>query len=94
MEALKIILLAILILCAICVNLTGNLMRAVIIYLSFSSVMSVIWILLMAPDLAITEAAVGAGVSGILFLLTIRKINETDSGDDVLEGREDTEESE
>ena len=94
MEALKIILLVILILCAICVNLTGNLLRAVIIYLSFSSVMCVVWILLMAPDLAITEAAVGAGVSGILFLLTIRKINETDSGDDVLEGREDTEESE
>ena len=27
-----------------------------------------------SPDLAITEAAVGAGISGILFLMTLKKI--------------------
>ncbi|MEI3103618.1 MAG: hydrogenase subunit MbhD domain-containing protein [Oscillospiraceae bacterium] len=27
------------------------------------------------PDLAITEAAVGAGITGILFFLTLRRIN-------------------
>ena len=31
-----------------------------------------------SPDLAITEAAVGAGVSGILFLVTLRKIKRED----------------
>ena len=36
--------------------------------------MSVIWILLRSPDLAITEAAVGAGVTSVLFFLALRKI--------------------
>ena len=36
---------------------------------------SVIWALLQSPDLAITEAAVGAGVTGILFLTTLKKIH-------------------
>ena len=80
--------LVLLIICAICVNLTGNLLRAAIIFFSYSLLMCVMWILLESPDLAITEAAVGAGVSSMLFLLTIKKINETDAGDRILEGQE------
>jgi uncharacterized MnhB-related membrane protein len=36
--------------------------------------MSIIWILLESPDLAITEAAVGAGITSILFFVTLKKI--------------------
>ena len=36
--------------------------------------------LLQAPDLAITEAAVGAGVTGVLFYLTLRRVGETKKG--------------
>ena len=43
--------------------------------MSYSLVMSVIWALLQSPDLAITEAAVGAGVSGILFFITLKRIH-------------------
>lgn len=35
----------------------------------FSLVMSIIWLILESPDLAITEAAVGAGVTSILFFV-------------------------
>lgn len=42
--------------------------------MSYSLVMSIIWFLLESPDLAITEAAVGAGVSSILFFVTLRKL--------------------
>ena len=83
---LEVILLILLIGCAICVNLTGNLLRAVVIFMSYSSIMCIVWILLESPDLAITEAAVGAGVSGMLFLLTLRKIDAEDAGDSYLEG--------
>ncbi|MBO5856851.1 MAG: DUF4040 domain-containing protein [Clostridia bacterium] len=38
-------------------------------------IMSIVWLLLRAPDLAITEAAVGAGVDGVLFFLTLRKLH-------------------
>ena len=91
MELLKIILLLLLIVCAICVNLTGNILRAVVIFMSYSSIMCVVWVLLQSPDLAITEAAVGAGVTSMLFLLTLKKINEIDANDDVLVSDEDIE---
>ena len=35
----------------------------------------VIWILLESPDLAITEAAVGAGVTSLLFFMTLKKVH-------------------
>ncbi len=50
------ILLILLIVCAIAVNLTKDLLRAVIIFMSYSSIMCLIWILMESPDLAITDA--------------------------------------
>ena len=80
-EILKITLLIILIGCAIAVNLTPSLLQAVVIFMSYSSVMCILWILMESPDLAITEAAVGAGVSGILFLVTLKKFRREDSAE-------------
>ena len=37
--------------------------------------MSVIWLVLHAPDLSIMEAAVGVGVNAVLFFLTLRRLN-------------------
>ena len=69
----RILLLAGLVICAVATALVR--MRAVIIYMAYSIIMSVVWLLLESPDLAITEAAVGAGITGILFFLTLRRIN-------------------
>lgn len=68
------ILLAFLIVCAISVSFTKNLLNSILIYMSYSLVMSVIWVLLESPDLAITEAAVGAGITTLLFFATLKKI--------------------
>ena len=38
--------------------------------------MSIIWVLLESPDLAGTEAAVGAGVTTILFFVTLKKVGQ------------------
>ena len=75
----RVILLILLIICAIAVNLTRDLLQAVIIFMSYSSIMCILWILMESPDLAITEAAVGAGVSGILFLMTLKKVRQEDA---------------
>ncbi len=75
MELFFDLLLVFLLICAIAVSLSRNLLNSIIIYMSFSLVMSVIWILLESPDLAITEAAVGAGVTSILFIITLKKIH-------------------
>lgn len=74
MEALNVILLLFIIVCAVAVAVTKNLLSAVIIFMAQGLVLSVVWILLRSPDLAITEAAVGAGISSILMFAALKKI--------------------
>lgn len=80
------ILLGFLVVCAVAASLSKNLLNTILIYMSYSLIMSVIWILLESPDLAITEAAVGAGVTTVLFLVTLKKIHAILKKDD---GKED-----
>ena len=49
-------------------NLTNALIYALLIALA------VIWLILESPDLAVTEAAVGTGVTGVLFFFAFRRI--------------------
>ena len=83
MEYFEVLLLAGLIVTSIAAVFQKKLLNMVLVNTGFSLIMSVLWMLLRAPDLAITEAAVGAGVSGVLFLLTLKKIHALrDSGTD------------
>lgn len=75
MKVFEFILLGFLIVCAISVSFSKNLLNSILIFMSYSLVMSIIWILLESPDLAITEAAVGAGVTSLLFFTTLKKIH-------------------
>ena len=50
--------------------------------MSYSLIASVIWLLLRSPDLAITEAAVGAGVTGVLFYITLKNVNKLKEEDE------------
>ncbi len=68
-------LLGFLILCAISASVTKKLLASIVIFMSYSLIMSIIWVLLESPDLAITEAAVGAGVTSLLFFTTLKKIH-------------------
>ena len=76
MEALSVLLLVFILACAVAVSLTKDLLTSIIIFMAQSTAMSVVWILLRSPDLAITEAAVGAGVDTVIFLLTLKGINQ------------------
>ncbi len=75
MTFLHIALLGMLIVCALAVALTKNLLSAMIVFMAYSLIMSIIWMLLESPDLAITEAAVGAGITSVLFFVTLKKIH-------------------
>lgn len=75
MTTLRIVLLLFLIICALAVSFSKKLIVSVSIYMAFSLIMSVVWLILRSPDLAITEAAVGAGVTGILFFVMLKKIH-------------------
>lgn len=74
MTVFQILLMGLLIICAVSVSFSKNLLNAILIYMSFSLVMSMLWICLESPDLAITEAAVGAGITSVLFFVTLKKI--------------------
>lgn len=74
-KVILLLLAAFLIVCAVSVSFTKNLLVSIVIFMSYSLAMSVIWIFLESPDLAITEAAVGAGVTSVLFFITLRKID-------------------
>lgn len=76
MDVVEMILFVLLIVCAASACCTRNLLASLIILMAYSVIMSIIWALLAAPDLAITEAAVGAGISSILLFITLKKIRD------------------
>ena len=75
MNFVHIALLGMLIVCALGVSLTRNLLTSLVVYMAYSLIMAVVWMLLESPDLAITEAAVGAGITSVLFFITLKKIH-------------------
>lgn len=75
MTLFQCLLLGFLVICAVSVSFSKNLLNSILIFMSYSLVMSIIWICLESPDLAITEAAVGAGVTSVLFFVTLKKIH-------------------
>ncbi len=81
MEIFKVLLLVLLVCCAIGAGLSKKLLTSVIIFMSYSCVMAIVWAMLQSPDLAITEAAVGAGVSTVLFFMCLRRIGSTEKSE-------------
>ena len=75
MQIFSILLLTFLVVCAIAVSFSKNILNSIIIFMSYSLVMSMVWILIESPDLAITEAAVGAGITSVLFFVNLKKIH-------------------
>lgn len=76
MDLIELMLLGLLVVCGISTCVSKNLLVSLVIFMAYSIIMSVVWVLLQAPDLAITEAAVGAGVSSLLLFLTLKKIRD------------------
>ena len=78
---LESVLLILLILTAVAAVLSKKLLSSVILFMPFSTILAFIWMLLSSPDLAITEAAVGSGITTVLFVLALRRTGMID-GDD------------
>lgn len=58
-------------LCAVGTALLRDVFAALVAFASYSLGISILWVLLRAPDVGLTEAAVGAGVMTLLFLLAL-----------------------
>lgn len=69
--ALKFALLFLLVVCAAAAVRMKDLLGAVIMLCAYSLVMTLIWTLLNAVDVALTEAAVGAGIVTVLLIAAL-----------------------
>lgn len=67
------LLLLLLVVSAIAICYLKDLMGAVVVFFGYSLIMSLIWVRLNSPDLALLEAVVGGCLVIILFLITISK---------------------
>lgn len=50
------------------VLVTRDLFKAVVLFIAFGLLMALAWVRLQAPDIALAEAAIGAGLTGALLL--------------------------
>lgn len=89
MQIIMPLMLILLLVLAVSVTVSRKLLSAVIIFMFYSLVMSAIWLLLESPDLAITEAAVGAGITSVLFFLTLKRLNAIGAPRKAADGLED-----
>lgn len=48
-----------------------SLFRAVVLFIVFGLLLALVWVRLEAPDIALAEAAIGAGLTGVLLLDTL-----------------------
>ena len=51
-----------------------DLFKAIVLFICFGLMMSLAWIRLKAVDIALAEAAIGAGVTGALFLAALGRL--------------------
>ncbi len=60
---------------------TEDIFKAVVLFISFGLLMALAWVRLRAPDVALAEAALGAGLTGPLFLSALRRMNRIRKGE-------------
>jgi multicomponent Na+:H+ antiporter subunit B len=57
--------------CALGAAMLQDTLASVMSFAAYSLGISIIWVILQAPDVGLTEAAVGAGIMTVLFLLAL-----------------------
>ncbi|RLM53537.1 DUF4040 domain-containing protein [Halobellus sp. Atlit-31R] len=73
-ELLLSVLFGLVLVTAVVAALARTLTTALVAFAAYSLGLAIVWIAFRAPDVALTEAAVGAGVTTALFLLLVRRL--------------------
>lgn len=67
-----------------------NLFRGIVFFVAFGLLMALAWVRLDAPDVALAEAAIGAGLTGALLMAALARLRDsstsTPADDDVQAG--------
>ena len=56
------------------------LFKAIVLFISFGLLLALVWARLNAPDVALAEAAIGAGLTGALLLAAWARLEAVDDG--------------
>ena len=67
---------------------SADIFKAVVLFISFGLLMALAWVRMRAPDVALAEAALGAGLTGPLFLSALRRMERTRKGERRLNNEE------
>lgn len=59
-----------------------DLFKAIVLFIAFSLVMALAWVRVEAPDIALAEAAIGAGLTGALLLTALARLDPAARSDD------------
>lgn len=51
-----------------------NLFRGIVLFIAFGLLMALAWVRLEAPDVALAEAAIGAGLTGALLMAAMARL--------------------
>lgn len=81
MSAVGFALVVFVLLTAVTTALFRDVLSAVVVFAAYSLGMAVLYTLLLAPDVAMTEAAIGAGVTTILLLLALARTSRPEDDD-------------
>lgn len=55
----------------------ADLFKAAVLFITFGLLMALAWVRLDAPDVALAEAAIGAGLTGALLLAAIARLKQS-----------------
>ena len=74
MELLVLVIVVVMLCSAVAVLLLQDFLAALAAFSVVSLGLSVLFVIMRAPDVAMTEAAIGAGLSSLLFALALRRL--------------------
>ncbi len=74
MELLVLFIVVVMLCSAVAVLLLKDFLAALAAFSVVSLGLSVLFVIMRAPDVAMTEAAIGAGLSSLLFALALRRL--------------------
>jgi multicomponent Na+:H+ antiporter subunit B len=81
-DLLLAVMLASVVAAAVATALARSLLHTLVAFAAYSLGLALVWVVLRAPDVALTEAAVGAGVTTALFLLLARRLGDARAAGD------------
>lgn len=61
---------------------SADIFRAIVLFVVFSLILALVWVRLQAPDVALAEAAIGAGLTGALLMTAMARLKACDATTD------------